>query len=104
MEHIVQFGISVDDDKIAKSIEQNVERAVINHIVEKVNGQITRKYYYGDENEPLKNMIKEQVNKIIMDKQDYILENAAKILADKLARSKAGKQLLEDLRKEYDNE
>lgn len=101
MEHIVQFAISIDDDRIAKSIEENVEKQVINNITEQVKGIITRKYYYsGDEYEPLKNMVKRQIEKVIEEHKDYILENAAKILADKLARSKAGKQLLEDLKKE----
>ena len=98
MEHIVQFAIGIDDDRIVKSIEQNVERQVINNITEQIKGTITKKYcYYGDELEPLKNMIKQQIEVILVEHKDYILENASKILADKLARSKAGKQLLEDL-------
>ena len=32
MEHIVQFAISIDDDKIKRSIENNVEKQVTNKI------------------------------------------------------------------------
>lgn len=32
MEHIVQFAISIDDDKIKRNIENNVEKQVINKI------------------------------------------------------------------------
>ena len=100
MEHIVQFGISVDDDAIVKSIEKNVEKKVIDHICEEVNSLIKGRWGYQGELEPLRNMIKTQLDRILMENKDYILENASKILADRLARSKAGKQLLEDLAKE----
>ena len=32
MEHIVQFGISIDDDVIKKNIERNVQNQVVNII------------------------------------------------------------------------
>ena len=32
MEHIVQFAISIDDDKIKRNIENNVEKQVVNKI------------------------------------------------------------------------
>ena len=32
MEHIVQFAISIDDERIKKSIEANVEKEVIKKI------------------------------------------------------------------------
>lgn len=95
MEHILQIGISVDDDRIRKSIEENAERKVIEHITKEVNNVMFGGYY--DRTEPLKNMIKECINRVIEENKEFILDKASKILADKLARSKAGKELLENL-------
>lgn len=43
-------------------------------------------------------MIKERIDVILEENKDLILSEASKILADKLARSKAGKEILQDLK------
>lgn len=95
MEHIINFAISVEDERIVKSIEKNVEQNVTNAIRAKVEDIICNRYRYRDEKEPLKNMINECIRNVLEENKDYILENAYKTLADRLLRSKAGKELLE---------
>ena len=35
MEHIIQFGIGVDDDAIVKKVSENAERQIINDLEKK---------------------------------------------------------------------
>ena len=101
MEHIIQFAINVEDDRIVKSIERNVEAQVIKTITDKVEDTVYEKHWGKVYNQkPLENMICTRIDKILEDNKDFILDQAAKILADKLARSKAGKAILEQLKEE----
>ena len=101
MEHIIQFAINVEDDRIVKSIEQNVEAQVIKTITDKVEDAVYEKHWGKIYNHnPLNEMIYKRIDKILEDNKDFILDQASKILADKLARSKAGKAILEQLKEE----
>ena len=99
MEHIFNIAINVEDEKIIKRIEETAEEQVINMICEKVESIIYEKNYWkkkGDNDlTPLREMVGKKVEEMLKENKDVILNEAAKILADKLARSKAGKALLE---------
>ena len=95
MEHFVQFAISIDDNAIKERIESNVERAVIGNITRDIKDAISKGCYYQDKNEPLRNMVKERIDVLITQEKETILNMAAEILADRLFRSKKGKELLE---------
>ena len=94
MEHIVQFAIGIDDNAIKERIENNVEQAVIKDITRKIEDTIYSRYSY-NRTEPLKDMIKSRIDVIITEQQDVIVDMAAKILADRLFRSKKGKAILD---------
>ena len=104
MEHIIQMAISVEDEKIVKKVEETAESQIIKTLSEKVEDVISeRKGWYGSKERdyaPLKNMVSEQVEKILNENKDLILSEASKILADKLARSKAGKEILQGLKED----
>lgn len=104
MEHIIQMAISVEDEKIVKRIEENAESQIIKTLSEKVENVIFEKRgWYGNKEKdytPLKNMVSEQVEKILWGNKDLILSEASKILAEKLARSKAGKEILQKLKED----
>ena len=96
MEHIIQFSISVEDDRIVNSIENNVEKQVIRTITDKVEDRIYEKRWGKVYNaDPLIDMIHSRIDKVLADNTDLIIDRASKILAEKLARSKAGKAILE---------
>lgn len=101
MEHIFQIGINVEDEKIIKSVEENAERQIIGNLTEKIEEIICNKggWYRssGKEYAPLKEMVLDKVDSILNENKDFILSEASKILADKLARSKRGKELLESM-------
>lgn len=44
MEHIVQFGISIDDKRIASSIESNAEREITDKLYKEVEEVIFGRY------------------------------------------------------------
>lgn len=96
MEHIFNIAINVEDEKIVKSIEEKAEKEVIGMICSKVESIIYQKNYWGkkDDLSPLHDMVNKKVDEILKEKKDYILSEAAKILADRLLRTKAGKALV----------
>ena len=94
----VPVTIGVDEEAIAKSIESNVESQVVSAIVEKVeNNVFTKRNYYDDD--PLKQMVKSEVRNFISERENEIVKLAAEILADKLARSKAVKEVAAEVAK-----
>lgn len=102
MEHIIQMAISVEDEKIVKRVEETAENQIIQALTDRVENVISEKHgWYGKQERdytPLKNMVSEQVEKILNENKDFILSEASKILSDKLARSKAGKEILQGLK------
>lgn len=104
MEHIIQMAISVEDEKIVERVEKTAENQIIQTLTDRVENIISEKRgWYGKQERdytPLKNMVREQVEKILNENKDLILSEASKILADKLARSKAGKEILQGLKED----
>ena len=100
MQHIINFAIEVEDDRIVQAIEKNVEEKVIKTISERVEDCICNRSYYGrvTDYKPLENMIVTRIDAIIADNKDFVLEKAAEKLAEKLARSKDGKAIFEKLK------
>ena len=102
-EHVVQFGVCIDDEAIAKGVQQSAEKEVIKMICEKVESVICGKYGYSysrvnkDDLTPLRDIVERKVDEVINENKQYILDNASKILAEKLVRSKAGKAILTNL-------
>mgnify|MGYP002508119774 CR=1 FL=1 len=97
MEHIVQFAIGIDDDGIRKRIEERAEKQIIENIEQQVRDSLFETHYYradADENSPLSDYPKRLVEGFLEKNKDEILEKAAAYLAEKLAKSKAGKALL----------
>lgn len=94
MEHIVQFAIGIDDDAIVKRVEDRAEKMIIDELRKKVESAFFAKNYYGNAtNEP--GAWSERLFMDFLDKhKTEILECAGKYLAEKLAKTKAGKELL----------
>lgn len=104
MEHIMQIAISVEDEKIVKRVEETAEKQIIETLTDRVENVISEKRgWYGKSERdytPLKNMVSDQIVKILDENKDLILSEASKILAEKLARSKTGKGILQGLKGE----
>lgn len=102
MEHLIQMAISVEDEKIVKRVEETAEKQIIEMLTDRVENVISEKHgWYGKTERdytPLKNMVSEQITKILDENKDLIIAESSKILADKLARSKAGKEVLQGIK------
>lgn len=106
MLNIFEVGVDIDTKRIADKIEEQAETVVTDKIVDEVKkviyakrGYYSEKYNEGD-NTPLRNMVHDEVEKIINDNKEMIIEEAAKKLSDKLFRSKATKEKLSLVLKE----
>ena len=89
MQHIIQFAFDFEDDKVRKSIEQNIE----NQIVSNIQKQIEKGYFekrWGEN--PIENMVSGSVTKIISEHKEEIIETAAKLLCERLLKRKGVKE------------
>lgn len=102
MQHIFNIAIEVEDERIIQSIEKSVEEKVCKEISKRIEDCICEKSYYGRVNnyKPLEAMITSRIDAILADNKDLILEKAAEKLAEKLARSKDGKAILDQFKEE----
>lgn len=104
MEHIVQFAVGIDDRAIAENVSKNAEKEIIKDLQRQVTNKLFRAYNsYRDADpkyDPLSEFSKGIVRDFLEENKDNIIKQAAKVLADSLARSKAGKAILTDLEKE----
>lgn len=97
----VPVTIGVDEDKIAREIESEVKDRVIRNINDKVEGIIYKEETlysrYSKEtvknDQPLRNIVERTIKDVLAEKEDLIVEMAAKELADKLSRQKKVKEI-----------
>lgn len=90
MEHIIQFGVTVDDDAIIKHVEEKASEAVVKEI--KANLGISK--YYAEEN-VVRKIVQEEVDKCFENLQDKIIAETARLLVDKLIRTKKVKEAVQ---------
>ena len=108
MEHIFNVAISMDDDRIKETVANKAEKEIIANLTREVGRVIFEKSnpYYGNHSnnekgyDPncLSNWAKMQFENFLKEHKDEIIAGAAKELADRLARTKAGKAIFENLK------
>ena len=82
MEHIVQFGVTIDDH----AIEKQVMNSVTNAMTEELKKQIFNKYY--GTYEGLNSATQALVVKFLENNKDAIIAASAEIIANKMYASK----------------
>jgi hypothetical protein len=96
MEHIIQFGIGIDDDAIRKRIEEGAEKQIIKNIEDGVRSSLFQKDYFGKEYNKVPTVyLDRKIDAFLGKHRDEILDMAAAKLADRLAKNKRGKEILE---------
>lgn len=92
MEHIVQFAIGIDDNRIVNLVEENASKQIIGELKQQVANRIFSANYYGSNanpaRDPLSDMSQRIVSDFLNDNKDVIVQRASEILADKMFRSK----------------
>lgn len=91
----VPVTIGVDEKRIAEEIHNDVEKQVVSSITQEVKNKMFSKSYYQED--PLDKIIKNEVKRIVDNNKDYIIENAAKLLSEKLSRTKAVKEAVQNV-------
>ncbi len=105
MEHILQFGINIDDERIKSTIEAKAEK-IVNEIVKKdIIEALTgnRDNSTWDYSRKLQNLVNDTIEKFCDEHKDVIINLAADRLAEKLARTKAVKEATERVLREMEN-
>ena len=101
MEHIVQFAIGIDDDAIVAQVSAHAEKEIIKNLQQQVANKIFQPHYYRGNADPVRDNLSCFTEKLVKDffeeNKDNILDKAAAMLADRLFRSKKGKELLDNL-------
>ena len=85
MEHIIQFGVTVDDDLIQKHIIDKASGEIIAQVQKDINGS-----YY--EPSLINRLVNKETQEFLEVHKDEIIEQASKKLADRLARTKVVKE------------
>lgn len=100
MEHILQFGINIDDNAIVKAVKEKAEKEIITKLTNEVGCKIfdANRWSGGYDANHLSYWSEQLLVKMFEDHKTEIIDAAAKILADRLVRTKAGKAILEDLK------
>ena len=99
MEHVIQFGIGIDDETIRKRIEAKAEDEIIKELTLDAKAAIFTRPYYGDYNTFTKtptSFFDEKIDQFLKENKNEIIEVAADRLAARLARTKVAKELKED--------
>ena len=105
MEHIFTIAINMDDETIKRQVAEKAEKEIMANLQREVGQVIFEKtsyYAYGRNNKgyndnQLSSWAKMQFENFLKEHKDEIISGAAKELADRLARTKAGKAILENL-------
>lgn len=95
-EHIVQFGINIDDEQIKKTIEKNAMQQVVatfrNDIIKEMIGK--NNYTKSDYSTKMWNAINEQIETFLDENREEIIKIASEKLAEKLAKTKKVKDMV----------
>lgn len=101
MEHIVQFGITIDDEYIKKNIEKSAENVVAKEMAEQVRKALVMRWCGNDE--PTIYFDK-KITEVINEHKDEIINLAADRLAERLRRTKAVKDIVKSIKEEVSEE
>lgn len=95
MEHIVQFGIGIDDNAIVKRVENEAVSEITKDIKQATLDQLFQKDYYSRHatlNGKFSEFGKQIVQSFFNENKDKIIERTAELLARKLSCTKAVKE------------
>ena len=95
MEHIVQFAVGIDDNAIRQRVEQSAEKVITQQLADDIKKTFYAVDFYGNTSNRPSSFILARIDSFLEDNRDDILEMAADKIAEKLARSKRGKEILE---------
>lgn len=107
MQHIFNIAIDMDDERIKQAVADKAEKEIMANITREVGRVIFQRSSYrynsygqkdnGYNENYFSDWAKGAFNDFLKENKEAIIKGAAKELADRLARTKAGKAILENL-------
>ena len=97
MEHIIQFGIGIDDEAIIKRVEAKAEDTIMQEIRHDAKAAIFKPMYPNNSaftRNPT-DFFDEKIDQFLKENKDEIIKMTADRLAERLARTKAARELKE---------
>lgn len=95
----IPVTISIDEEKMANDIRENVEAQVDNKVTEHIESIICAKTWGSrvdrKDLSPLRDMITDIIEKLLKEHEQYIIESAISTLSTKLVRKKITQNMLE---------
>lgn len=91
MEHIIQFGVTIDDDAIKKNIEKNAVDKLVADIKKEVRDEI---FIGSGWNRGLSYKVQEIIKEALAEYKDEIIKEATAELVETMKRSKKYKEAL----------
>lgn len=105
MEHIFTFAVNMDDETIKQQVAAKAEKEIMANLQREVgrviferNAYIYRNDDKGYNENRLSDWAKNQFDNFLKQHKDEIIAGAAKELADRLARTKAAKEMLGNIK------
>lgn len=97
MEHIVQLAIGIEDEAIVKRVEENAEKNITKELRDKVGRVMFGVNYRGDEIDAITRWTESVFKEYLNEHKGEIVQLTAKILADRLLKTKAARDALGDV-------
>ncbi len=97
MEHIVQFGISIDDKTIQKKLEENAYKDIVNRIAEDAENGLKRiNQFYKEDRIDWDYYVNEAIDRLIDANRDQIIERTVELLKNSYVRTKAYREAMKN--------
>lgn len=98
MEHVVQFGVSIDDEAIQRKILDSAEKTIIGDLKREVGKHILQsRYSYGADLTVLTSLGEKLVGEWLDEHKDEVIEAAANKIAEKVSRTKKFKEAVDGI-------
>ena len=94
MEHILQFGISIDDERIKSSVED----AAVKQLAQDLREQIFVTNRWNDNINGLNTLTEDIVKGVFAEHKDEIIRMAAELVAESMKRTKKYKEAVSQIK------
>lgn len=115
MEHIIQFGVNIDEEEIKKTVQKHYneycEKIINDYVLKAILGvyfdsDIENRYSRSEIDDNIERIIITKLNvgidRIVAQNKDAIIERASDKLAKSIRASKKGKEIFDKLEQEVE--
>lgn len=95
---IINIPLQIDEQKMEEVLQRDYQGKILDEIMKYIKTTLSNNAdcYYGDKvSDGMRVLIEGQIDTFLKEHSEEVIDRASKILAEKLARSKKGKSILE---------